>query len=322
MMRIKLSIIIPIYNVEKYLKKCLLSISESINGLEEITEIIMINDGSKDKSEEICKDYEKRYNNFKYIKTVNRGCSKTRNTGISLAQGQYIWFIDADDYIEKQAIFKILNALDGKYEILIFGYNIINENKKVEVLPKCINVKKDIYKQYNIFNSPCNKIYKREILEKNKIIFPVNSHMGEDMSFNWKYFFFIEKIGIIQESLYNYLKTEGVTADINKRIEIFISFDDIIEFYKKNNSLEKMQKIIRKYYILHAIKIPYYFIYNYYKDDKKNQKKEIKRLEEEIKKRKGMFKTEFYLIRLMCKLKIKFYFLKPLYMKLKRRSNE
>lgn len=303
-----LSIIVPIYNVEKYLEKCLTSIVEQLN---KDIELILINDGSNDNSGEICRRYSLNNPNIIYIEKENEGCSKTRNLGIDLAHGNYIWFIDSDDFIEKNSIEQILIQLNKEVDVLIFGYRRLEKTKNWESIPKKIDNNLDIYKQKEIFNSPCNKIYKKSLIKEYDIFFPENSHMGEDMVFNFKYFSFCKNIKILEEVFYNYLETGGVTSSLSKKIEIFYSFDELYRFFQENNELDKMKNILKEYYKLHAVKLPFYFI-TYQASKNKNiiKRDEFKKIEKEIEKRKEYFNTEFKLERYLYKLRDKLYFLK------------
>ena len=94
----KVTVVVPVYNVEKYLIRCIESL---INQTLKEIEIILVNDGSKDKSGKICEKYALKYKNIKVIHQLNKGLSGARNTGIKIAQGEYVGFVDSDDYVEK-----------------------------------------------------------------------------------------------------------------------------------------------------------------------------------------------------------------------------
>ena len=109
-MDIKLSIIVPIYNVENYLEYCLNSIVPILSN--ENVELILVNDGSTDKSESICNMYIEKYKNIRYIYQDNQGLSEARNTGIKNSNGKYVTFIDSDDFINYQILLDFLNSFD------------------------------------------------------------------------------------------------------------------------------------------------------------------------------------------------------------------
>ncbi len=286
-----ISIIIPIYNAEKYLERCLKSITENNDSS---LEIILINDGSKDSSEKICKSFMKVDKRIKYISIKNNGCSNARNLGINLSIGKYIWFIDSDDFIEKNSISEILKEIKENPEIIVFGMKIIKNDKSKAFYPKIEKKEKFIYNQTIFFNQPWNKLYKSEIIKKNNIYFKKDCHMGEDMAFNFRYFYYIEKINFVKKTFYNYYLGEGVTSSPKKRIEIFNAFDDIFTFYW-DKDFNNIKKILKKYYKLNAIKSTYSSILK--SDLKKYEKKnELKKINFELKKRKHIFNSEFLIL--------------------------
>ena len=120
------SIVIPIYNVEAYLKQCLETI---VNQTYPNLEIILVNDGSPDNSEEICKEFFKRDSRIRYVRQVNGGLSAARNTGIDLATGDYITFVDPDDWVTEDYVETLYTQLK-KYEadVSIANYNLFNES--------------------------------------------------------------------------------------------------------------------------------------------------------------------------------------------------
>lgn len=314
--KIKISIIIPIYNAEKYLKKCIESII--LNKNEEL-EILLINDGSKDYSDNICKEYLFKDNRIKYFNKENSGCSATRNFGIQKAKGEYIWFIDSDDYIEKNSIEKILKVInEKKSDLLIFGYfNVKDDEVLGKIIPKKANTKDEIYSQMNIFNSPWNKIYNLKILKENNIRFPEKCHMGEDMAFNFKYMYFCKKISTIDEGFYNYVATDGVTSNINKKKEIFLAIDDIYNFYIQKKEFVGLKNTLKEYYKKHAI----FYAYEMILTSTLSKKEKLKKLKEfnvELNKRKYIFNTSFLHKQIYYYIKYKIYFLKPYYKKIKK----
>ena len=126
----KISVIVPIYNSEKYLKKCLDSlVSQTLKNIE----ILLINDGSSDNSLEICKNFERKYSNVKVFSHENKGVSYTRNVGLMNAKGAYITFLDADDYLSSNSIKNLISFFDKHYEeIDLVTYPIYYVKKGVE----------------------------------------------------------------------------------------------------------------------------------------------------------------------------------------------
>ncbi|MCQ2336035.1 MAG: glycosyltransferase [Paludibacteraceae bacterium] len=128
---LKLSIIVPVYNVSKYLAKCLDSLLVQDLMIEEY-EIIVVNDGSTDNSGEIAKEYADKYSNIILINQENQGLSGARNTGIKVAQGKYIQFVDSDDYLEPNVLKTLVDKMDGdSLDVLRFNYQNVNENYEV-----------------------------------------------------------------------------------------------------------------------------------------------------------------------------------------------
>ena len=172
----KVSIIIPIYNSEKYIKKCIDSIIKQTMFSD--IELILINDGSKDNSFKIIEEYSKEYQNIKVYNQENMGIAKTRNKGIKLANSKYIMFIDNDDWIENDYVEKYYKEIiNTKSDVVVGGYKRCTYNKTL-FIKKIIN-KMDIYAQI----APWAKIYNKQFLLDNKIEF-FSHPIGEDVFFS------------------------------------------------------------------------------------------------------------------------------------------
>lgn len=207
----KINVIIPVYNAGKYLTACLKSMTEQTF---DDYEIIIVNDGSTDNSQEIIEGFAKNCDKIKSFMIENGGVSKARNFGISVASGEYIVFADADDTVEKDYIKQLSdNARDGALTLCAYnkiyldrkkGYNEIwRADNKNDVL-----VTDDFYKVYVtwLFNSPWNKLYSKKIIDVNEIAFDIGLNVGEDLIFNAKYVekSKIDSFIIINKPLYNY----------------------------------------------------------------------------------------------------------------------
>ncbi|MDU4323847.1 glycosyltransferase family 2 protein [uncultured Clostridium sp.] len=186
----KVSIIIPMYNVEKYLKRCIESVlNQTVKNLE----IICVNDGSPDNCEEICNKYSKIDNRLKIINKKNGGLSSARNAGLKVAQGEFIYFLDPDDYIKEDMIFNMLNiAEENKCDVIITGYKTMpNEHEIIPLydLNKKLNPL-DMIKNNNLVhthNDLCfvwRFLYKKNIIQENNIKFNEDVKVGEDFIFN------------------------------------------------------------------------------------------------------------------------------------------
>lgn len=264
MEKIKISIIIPVYNTERFLKKCLDSVINQ--SLKEI-EIILINDGSTDNSYLICEEYARLYNDkIKYIYQTNKGCSATRNLGITLAKGKYIAFVDSDDYLEKEMYESLYEkAILENLDICICGIKYINlsTNEIVYSYPKNIKNKNDYLKEKNRMANSCNKIYKREEIINKKIFFPIKTHYAEDLVFSFKSIISLKKIGHIEKCYYNYiLHGNNSIYNFDKRLGVFLSFKELNYFLEQNNYLKEknIKKIYNKIFISYAVKGTFFLL--------------------------------------------------------------
>lgn len=240
---LKLSVIMPVYNVEKYLPKCL----DSLTGqtLKEI-EIICINDGSSDSSSEILNRYAARDNRITVINQENQGQGNARNCGINLAKGEYIAFVDSDDWLENNA-FEILYEKAKKFDadIVEFNYNEIFEcsgqikkhNYSIK-LPenKVYNYK--ITKKYlfGTISVSWNKIYKRDFINEYNIRFG-SGRRAQDGVFAIKAKVYAQKIIFENKPLYNYniRQSSSVNSSSSKQLELFQSLADIKKFLIEEN---------------------------------------------------------------------------------------
>lgn len=200
----KISIIVPIYNAEEWLEKCIESI---INQTYKNIEILLINDGSTDNSLKICEKFAKKDSRIIVIDKSNEGVSKTRNVGIEKSTGNYIKFVDSDDWIEENICEELLKLIkEEKTDLAICGLNIYKHNQILRtphLKKKIVEIKKGIeeFKYINkVFASPCNKLYKKE---KIKELFKIDLDSGEDLLFNLEYLKNIDKISITEKCLYN-----------------------------------------------------------------------------------------------------------------------
>lgn len=204
-----LSIIIPIYNSENYLSLMLDSIK---NQSYKDIEVILINDGSKDGSEEICKKFVKENANAKYIYKENGGVSSARNLGLKYVTGKYVCFLDSDDYIEKNYCECLVNTMEeNACDFAMAGiYEHYQENVNEYSLDKAYCATKNnpdfFVKIFNPYWFPVlwNKIYRTSIIKNNKIKFPQNISYDEDTVFNLQYYTHTRKICVVPNKLYHY----------------------------------------------------------------------------------------------------------------------
>ena len=229
-----ISIIVPIYNAEKYLNKCIKSL---INQTKEELEFILVNDGSTDTSEEIIKSYKDK--RIKYFKNPNQGIGKTRNFGIAKATGKYIMFLDSDDYLREDAC-KVLydKAEEEKLDLVICDFYRVEEDKPLEEIKMkefnntTLKENKNLLLDINL--SPWNKLYKRSLLEKNKIKF-VEDLKYEDAPFVIEAMDKAKKIGLVNKSLnYYVIHNNSETTVRDKRVFDIIEIVDRIRKYFSN----------------------------------------------------------------------------------------
>lgn len=245
MNKCKLSIIVPVYGVEKYIDKCLNSLVKQ--SLKEI-EIIVVNDGTKDNSQKIIDKYVKKYPDKikSYIKE-NGGQGSARNYGLKKATGEYIGYVDSDDFVEKDMYKKLYNkAKENNYDIVVCGnYNVSEDyqNKNIDAFINNYNTDLE-----NIFFGKMavwNKIYKRDILIKNKLEFK-EKVWYEDLAFTLKAIMNSNTFAFIDEPLYDYLIREGSTmnnSNVKRNLEILEAFDDILSYIKHNKKEEYFDKV-------------------------------------------------------------------------------
>ena len=244
---IEVSIIMPVYNVERYLKKCLDSIYK-INLLNK--EIILINDGSTDNSLEILKEYKNKY--FKettLISQANKGLSEARNIGIKNSSGEYLLFIDSDDFVDSDALEKFLKeGLDCKSDILIGNhYDYYNENEiiKNKDLSNFYTIISDSGKKYfeETIKNKCfypmvwKNLYRKDFILKNNLFFKPGIY-HEDNLFIQKGFYLAEKIKISSQYFYFYRKNNNTSItklkSQKKYRDLLIIIKELLEFSKKN----------------------------------------------------------------------------------------
>lgn len=226
---LKLSVIIPIYNDEKYINRCLLSIMAAQM---EDYEIILIDDGSNDESLSICTAWEKKFSEIRLIHTPNMGVSHARNIGIDAANGKWMVFIDADDYIFSHYFKKLTTLLNDKTDYILFSY-LENKHGKIAqhndmFFEKSNDIKytsmqealKLIFEAKEVQGYVWNKVFKRQIVQQHQIYFNEELMYNEDLLFCYEYLQYTNQIIYIKNYLYCYVKNEGtaVTGKVNDAI--------------------------------------------------------------------------------------------------------
>ena len=208
------SVIIPVYNAERTLRRCL----DSLVGQQfSDYELLLINDGSTDGSDAICREYANTYSCVRYFAKENGGVSSARNLGLEQAEGEYILFVDSDDYVSENYFSVISDALDNNVvDLLMFGYcnfgSISAEwdtgkfNENIEV---GIAIRVSSAMQQYLFSSLCSKAFKKRIIEQYNMRFGNDLAIGEDQAFIFTYAMHIRSIGSIEDHLYNVDVSDG-----------------------------------------------------------------------------------------------------------------
>ncbi len=204
----KYSVIVPIYNAEKTLRRCLDSLLPQLNN---DIEVLLINDGSTDNSAKICKEYVAKNSCFKYFEQENAGVSAARNLGIDNATADYIAFIDSDDYVTQLMVTMMDHVLsEYNYDYVVFpiystdGITEIKESQiqfETKSRDDLFSMVSDMITKKRI-NGPVSKIYKRDLLNCHQIRFPVGCSISEDRAFNISYTLHITSIKVLDSSFY------------------------------------------------------------------------------------------------------------------------
>lgn len=239
----KLSIIIPVYKVEKYVEKCLRSCAEQDISPDEY-EIIVVNDGSPDKSLEIVERIAKEYHNIHIVSQENQGLSLARNKGLSLAKGDYIWFVDSDDWIEKNVLKKLIaHCIKNNLDILRFCFakvingKIVRSSDYKDREKKLIKGKDSLAIRVNVMFS----IYRRKFLLENNLSF-YPKILSEDQEFTPRVWYMAQRVMFINDICYYYFldNSDSIVHTDNPKT----SFD----FIKICESLDKFSETIENKY--------------------------------------------------------------------------
>ena len=229
-----LTVVIPVYNVEKYLDRCLKSIliQEWKN-----YDIILVDDGSTDRSPQICDDYVKAYDFISVIHKENGGLSEARNTGLSQAKGEYIYFPDSDDWLEPDTFIALAEALESqKFDIISFNREFVKGEEDViisdPVETQVFNGKDafvHMLKHSYITGFANDKIYRKSLFVDHDILFPKGKYY-EDLGTNYKLFLSAKKVYATNQKYYHYLidNPDSITQSWNEK-----KFRDMFEFYKE-----------------------------------------------------------------------------------------
>lgn len=325
------SIIIPVYNSEEYIEKCLKSVdSQTYSNIE----VIIINDGSIDKSLEVIKKYRFRKAKKIVIDKENEGVSIARNIGIKNAQGKYIFFLDSDDCIVENTIDYLITCMEKyKCDGIRGNYLIVKGNQKCLLSE---NIKHKLYKDEEmdefrgavISNSirgfSCNIIFLREIIDINNISYPTDMNFMEDFVFLMEYLRYAKSFFISELCTYMYYQNDNTssrTYDISKRLNNIAKRKSYCEEYiKKNPILKKYYKELGKVIAEIYIKTEKYILINSldcssydYKEVNRKLLREVEHLLKEYNVKIRELDFQCMIIILLLKLRLDFviiYFMK------------
>lgn len=295
---IKISIIIPVYNTSKYLKKCITSISNQ--SLREI-EIICVNDGSTDNSLEILEKMAQEDERIKIINKKNEGPSKARNVALKIAKGKYYLNIDSDDWIEQEYLKDIYDRAEkDNLDITICDaiFDFVKDKNRNYIL-KDLSVEDreilsgdeyiTIFFKNNFYGYTWNKLIKREIYVLNNILYPENIFYREDVEVLLRLAYFSKKIGKLNRAYYHYIQWENnVVNKVNEKkfYDLVNSFSNLESFFinYSNNIYDKIKR--RKIFDM------LYLIFNEKLENLSGYNEIIKILSNEVKKNNFIFKRK------------------------------
>lgn len=240
------SIIVPIYNTKKYLRKCIDSILKQTY---KNIEILLINDGSLDDSDKIMEKYKLKDKRVKCFYKKNSGLSDTRNYGIKKAQGKYLCFVDSDDWISECYVEKLLKAVkENNSQIAVCEFDRVYDDKVTKNNINELDIKG--------FKVPAawNKIYLKEIIDKYDLKFP-KGKWYEDLNMTSRYIMLCDKIAIVKDSLYFYRQNNNsIMHTYDERIfQIYDALNDIESFSKEKKVYEKNRQEIEFANVYHAL---------------------------------------------------------------------
>ena len=229
-----ISVILPVYNVEKYLKRCLESILvQSWNDYE----IILVDDGSTDSSAQICDLYAEKYEMIRVIHKENKGLSDTRNRGIEEASGEYVYFPDSDDWLEPNTFSELSDVIEElTYDIISFNREFVTseEDKLISAKSRIQKLSGkqallEMLKQSDVTGFANDKIYRKKLFLDNDIEFPVGKYY-EDLGTNYKLFLKATKVYVTNQKYYHYLITnpDSITQSWNEQ-----KLQDMFGFYRE-----------------------------------------------------------------------------------------
>lgn len=241
----KISVIIPVYNVEEYLDKCIQSIL--LQNFSEY-EVILVDDGSTDGSAEICDKYSRKYTQIKVIHQDNKGLGGARNTGIEAACGEYLLFVDSDDSVKENMFSFLCNtAFENDSDMVLFGMDYIDEDGKIIETKRplgsgirniCSDERMEIF---SVNPYAWNKLYRRELFIKNNIRYPERMWY-EDLCVTPKIILCADRLTLTDKVFYNYLQRKSSIMHVkntDRNSDMLAVVTDVLNFYRKEGAFDR-----------------------------------------------------------------------------------
>lgn len=244
-----LSIVIPVYKVEKFLEICLNSIIEQDGVTTDVYEIIAVDDGSPDRCPELLDDYAQRVPNMRVIHQANGGLSVARNTGLNAAKGEYVWFVDSDDWLAPGALKAVVNSLKHNPDVLQIGYMMAwpGRNEPVEV-PHWEGFVSgmEAYRRNAVSAAAQFAVYKRRLLVEHGLQF-MPGLLHEDLEFKPRVLYFADKFMNLPDSVYYYRQREtgSIMASFNIRnaLHVIKGVNSLVEFIESKNATDSQKQV-------------------------------------------------------------------------------
>lgn len=280
-----ISLIMPIYNSEEYLQENLHSI---LNQEYKNMEIILVDDGSTDRSAEIMDEFRSNYHNIKCLYQENKGAPAARNAGLNIAKGEFIIFVDSDDKLANNALKRLAEkAIVEKSDLVVGQYDTMDESGNYlpppnQNFPRKDSVNPQLEREQLFFVPPLpgNKLYRSSVIKENKLKFE-QLKRAQDLNFYLKFLIYAEKITFIEYIVYHYrIRSGSISHTVSPVIlETIKSIDDVEKHYKKLGKHDKnlFDSLKFKYYTDQLSKTPQI-------NDKKVRKETYQQLKKELKK--------------------------------------
>lgn len=239
----KISVIVPVYNAEQYLPCCIDSIINQTLGS---FELILVDDGSQDNSGAICDEYAKNDKRVTVIHKKNGGASEARNAGINTASGEYIMFVDSDDYIDENMLEDMLKKAEPDVDLIISSLNMrISDKEYNYIMPDARYTVKEFLSEYYqsnfptiCFCGPVCKFYKTELINRYNIRFDENMRVGEDSYFNFSYIKYSKNVITMSNAYYWYMRVNE--NSLYSKFELYHFSDSKKAFLNQMKIIEEM----------------------------------------------------------------------------------